>query len=213
MIGIIDYGMGNLRSVQKAFEHLGHRAIVLPGPHALADVTRLVLPGVGAFGDGMTQLSERGWVEPIRTLIADGRPFLGICLGMQLLFEASEEAGEQQSGLVEGLSVLPGQVRRLTVDRDPQLRLKVPHMGWNEISWTRQDPLFEGLTPGVHVYFVHAYHVLPIDSTDAPVTSATTDYGITVCASVWRDNVWATQFHPEKSQRVGMVMLDNFAKF
>lgn len=213
MIGIIDYGMGNLRSVQKAFEHLGYRAAVLPDPSNVADVTHLVLPGVGAFGDGMIQLKERGWVEPIRTLIADGKPFLGICLGMQLLFEASEEAGEQQSGLVEGLSVLPGQVRRLAVDRDPQLRLKVPHMGWNEISWTRQDPLFEGLTPGVHVYFVHAYHAEPAGSNEQQVLCATTDYGHTICASVWRDNVWATQFHPEKSQRVGMAMLGNFAKF
>ncbi len=214
MIGIIDYGMGNLRSVQKAFEHLGHEATVLAGPSDITGVTHLVLPGVGAFGDGMGQLHERRWVEPIKAFIADGKPFLGICLGMQLLFDASEETGcEQQSGLVEGLAVLPGQVRRLTVDRDPDLRLKVPHMGWNEISWTRQDPLFEGLTPGVHVYFVHAYYAEPVHSPDAPVQCATTDYGQTICASVWKGNVWATQFHPEKSQRVGLAMLDNFAGF
>lgn len=217
MIGIIDYGMGNLRSVQKAFEHLGHEATILS--HAQIDgVDKLVLPGVGAFGDGMDQLRQLDWIEPISEFITSGKPFLGICLGMQLVCEASEEGGEDGQ-MVPGLSVVPGQVLRFTVDQaaDVNDRLKVPHMGWNQITWQRQDPLLEGIEQGSHFYFVHSYYVQTPDLGTAgdadAIATATCAYGKPFCATLWRDNVWATQFHPEKSQRVGLKLLDNFARF
>lgn len=222
MIGIIDYKMGNLRSVQKAFEAVGAKAEILKKPGDIGGIDRLVLPGVGAFGDGVAHLKEQGWVESMREFIDSGGPFLGICLGLQMLFDGSQEdavGGE----LVKGLGVLAGEVLRFRVDEGAiEDRLKVPHMGWNAIAWERDDPLFAGLEQGVEVYFVHGYYAKPADGGGAGggagggegnsvVTSARCDYGESFCASVWRENVWATQFHPEKSQGVGLAMLRNFA--
>ena len=210
MIAIIDYGMGNLRSVQKAFEQVGAAAKLFAAPTAESrDADRLVLPGVGAFGDGMANLQQRGWVEPIRQFIATGRPVLGICLGLQLLFDGSEEDAPQ-GGLVPGLGILRGSVRRFQPQHGQ--RLKVPHMGWNNLTWRRDDPLLRSLDQDVAVYFFHSYFALP--SEGDMLTSATAQYpqGVSFCASVWRDNIWATQFHPEKSQRVGLKMLENFTR-
>ncbi len=219
MIGIIDYGMGNLRSVQKAFEHEGAAARILSGPAELEGVDRLVLPGVGAFADGMANLRQGGWIEPIERFAASGRALLGICLGLQLLFEGSQEDAVSDDQPVPGMGLLPGRVVRFAQSYDDQgrPRIKIPHMGWNTITWRRDDPLLAGLTPGdTAVYFVHSYYAEcspSDDSAAAEVASATSEYpqGQAFCASVWRGNVWATQFHPEKSQRVGLRMLRNFA--
>ena len=202
MIGIVNYGMGNLRSVEKAFEHVGAEARVVADPTEVEASDRLVLPGVGAFADAMAHLRERGLVEAVHKFVASSRPFLGICLGMQLLFDVSEEDGEH-----EGLGVLPGRVVRF---RPTDRAMKVPHMGWNALQWEadRSPPLFAGLAPGDCVYFVHSYYPQP---DDASVVAATADYGGRFCSVVHRQNVWATQFHPEKSQRVGLRMLANFA--
>ena len=213
-IGIIDYGMGNLRSVQKAFEHVGAEASVLTTPAQVTNVARLVLPGVGAFADGMAQLEQRGWIEPIRAFVAADRPFLGICLGMQLLFESSEEDAPAADELVPGLALLPGKVVRFVQPSAPGPRIKIPHMGWNSLAFERSDPLFAGINDGAFVYFVHGYYPQPLDTRERPVTSATAPYppDRPFCASIWRGRTWATQFHPEKSQRVGLKMLANFAE-
>lgn len=208
MIGIIDYGMGNLRSVQKAFEALGTQATILTDPSQTADVQRLVLPGVGAFADGMTNLNERGWSPAIRDFIASHRPFLGICLGMQLLFDSSEEDAPCIDQPVAGLGILPGKVVQFVSPSPDGQRIKIPHMGWNQLCWDRDDPLVQGLSQDCHMYFVHSYYIKPDDNS---LTTATSDYGQRFCATVWRDNIWATQFHPEKSQLVGLAMLRNFA--
>lgn len=204
-VTIIDYGMGNLRSVQKAFEQVGCQATVTADPAAVASADRLVLPGVGAFRDCMDNLEAGGFVEPLLAHVAAGRPFLGICLGLQLLFTVSEEFGTHR-----GLGIIPGRVVRFPegLSEGGEL-LKVPHMGWNRIAIERPAPLFAGVGEGSFVYFVHSYHVVP---DDPAVTAATTVYGQPFCAAVWRDNVMATQFHPEKSQAVGLKMLENFAK-
>lgn len=212
MIGIIDYGMGNLRSVQKAFEHVGATAALLTDADQSDKVDQLVLPGVGAFADGMEHLRQRGWIEPIKRFIASGKPFLGICLGMQLLFESSEEDAPSLEQPVPGLAVLPGRVVRFAPS--PTERFKVPHMGWNAIRWRRSDPLMRGLEQGSAVYFVHSYFPSPRgDAVTSSPVSATTEYpaGKEFCSSIWCNNVWATQFHPEKSQTVGLMMLANFA--
>jgi len=209
MIGIIDYGMGNLRSVQKAFELLGAEAVVLGEPNRMDRLDRLVLPGVGAFADGMEHLRQRGWISAIKTFIDTGRPFLGICLGMQLLFDGSQEDAPSSDELVPGLAVFQGPVVRFQCDRT-EARLKVPHMGWNTLRWDQSDPLLAGLEQDAAVYFVHSYYAKPVGH-DQPVQSAACDYGGPFCASVWKDNIWATQFHPEKSQKVGLKMLANFA--
>ncbi len=208
MIGIIDYGMGNLRSVQKAFEALDAQAEILTSPEQAPQVDRLVLPGVGAYADGMANLTRLGWPAAIRDFAATGKPLLGICLGMQLLVESSQEGAASPDEPVKGLGILPGRVVRFTCDAPP-LRLKVPHMGWNTLRWDRPDPLLAGLPQDCAVYFVHSYYV-----TDVPddVASAWCDYGGPFCATLWRDNIWATQFHPEKSQRVGLHMLRNFTQ-
>jgi len=205
MITIIDYGMGNLRSVQKGFERVGLDARVSADPRDAEKADKLVLPGVGAFRDCMRNLEAGGFVEPIRAHIASGRPFLGICVGMQLLMSDSVEFG-----LYQGLDIIPGHVLRfpdgMVVNGET---LKVPHMGWNRLHIRKPSPLFKGIEEGVHVYFVHSYYEQP----DDPATvAATSDYGIKFCASVWRDNVVATQFHPEKSQAVGLKMLENFGR-
>lgn len=200
-ITILDYGMGNLRSVQKAFAHLGFEAEITDRPEEATQARKLVLPGVGAFGDAMSELRRRELIEPIRAVIAVGRPFLGICLGLQLLFDSSEEGGPQQ-----GLAILPGRVVRF---RTPP-ELKVPHMGWNGLEMRRPCPLLEGTPQGAHVYFVHSYYVEPDDET---LIAATANYPEPFAAVVARDNVVATQFHPEKSQSVGLEMLRRFAEW
>ena len=205
MIAIIDYGMGNLRSVQKGFEKIGSEAIITADPHIILQADRIVLPGVGAFRDCMRNLENGGFVEPILKVIAEGRPFLGICVGMQLLFTDSVEFG-----LYSGLDVIPGHVLRfpdqMTVAGE---KLKVPQMGWNQLSFKRRPPAFNGIDNGSNVYFVHSYYVKPDDS---GVIATTTDYGIEFCSSVWKDNIIATQFHPEKSQAIGLQILKNFAE-
>jgi glutamine amidotransferase len=204
-ITIIDYGMGNLRSVQKGFERVGCDALVTADPRAVATAEHLVLPGVGAFRDCMRNLEAGGFVDPIKEHIASGRPFLGICVGMQLLMSDSVEFG-----LYAGLDVVPGHVLRFPDDMIVAgEKLKVPHMGWNQLRIRRPSPLFAGIADGVNVYFVHSYYEQPDDS---GVVAATSDYGIDFCASLWKDNVVATQFHPEKSQAIGLKMLENFGR-
>ena len=195
-IAIIDYGMGNLRSVQKAFEHIGVAAEVTSDAQVLQRADGAVLPGVGAFADCIKNLTDTGLVPTVRSFAASGRPFLGICLGLQLLFESSEEGG-----FYEGLGLLPGRVVSLPRDR------KVPHMGWNSLNILREEPLFRGLPQEAFVYFVHSFHAAPGDPS---ILSATADYGIPVTAAVQRGNLFATQFHPEKSGDVGLQILRNF---
>ena len=203
MIAIIDYGMGNLRSVQKGFEKVGFEAVVTADPRVVLEAEKVVLPGVGAFRDCMRNLEQGGFVEPVLKVIREGRPFLGICVGMQLLFTDSVEFG-----LYKGLDVFPGHVLRFPEGMVEQGEaLKVPHMGWNQLAITRRPPAFADLAEGASVYFVHSYYVKPDDES---VVAATTTYGIDFCAAIWRDNVVATQFHPEKSQAVGLGILKNF---
>jgi imidazole glycerol-phosphate synthase subunit HisH len=197
-IAIIDYGMGNLRSVQKAFERLGHAAEVTGDAERITRAPGVVLPGVGAFAACMTNLAAAGLVEPVKQVIRAGRPFLGICLGMQLLFDESEEFGP-----VAGLGILPGRVVRFAADPDR----KVPHMGWNSVRIVRRAPELAGIEDGAYVYFVHSYYPVPRDT---DVIATTTPYGGEFASSVVRDNVFACQFHPEKSQQVGLRLLDNF---
>jgi imidazole glycerol-phosphate synthase subunit HisH len=201
MIAIIDYGMGNLRSVSKAFEAVGHRAVVTRDGKVIGNASHVVLPGVGAFGDCMANVERYELVEPIRVAIQSGKPFLGICLGLQLLFEESEEFGTHK-----GLGIIPGKVKRFAGDSG----LKVPHMGWNNVSLTQPCPLFEGILSGSYWYFVHSFYV---DLHDKTVAATTTDYGGTFVSSIWRDNVVACQFHPEKSQAVGLRLIKNFGSW
>jgi glutamine amidotransferase len=198
MIAIIDYGMGNLRSVSKAFEAVGHQAVVTRDARVIGNASHVVLPGVGAFGDCMANLQRYDLVEPVRLAIRSGKPFLGICLGLQLLFTESEEFGVHR-----GLDIIPGRVKRFAIDPG----LKVPHMGWNEVSYRRACPVFEGIADGSHWYFVHSYYV---DPADQAVVAATTSYGTSFVSVVWKDNVVACQFHPEKSQTVGLRLIKNF---
>lgn len=207
-IAIIDYRMGNLRSVQKAIEHVGGIAVIVNKPAQIDQADKLILPGVGAFGDGMWFLDDMKLSDPIRAFARSGRPMLGVCLGMQLLFDGSEEdaPAEAANGLVPGLGILPGRVARFANERGGQ-RVKVPQMGWNSLHWDKPDPLLEGLEQGSAVYFVHSYYAQPAEPS---IIAAQADYGGDFCASVHQDNVYATQFHPEKSQRVGMRILTNF---
>ncbi len=199
MISIIDYGMGNLRSVQKAFERVGAPARICTRAADLEDCQKLVLPGVGAFRDAIAALHRQEFAEPIKNHLAADKPFLGICLGLQLLFDMSSEDGEWQ-----GLGVVPGRVVRFA----DQPGLKVPHIGWNQIRVVRPNPLLEGLPAAPHFYFVHSYYVVP---DDASVVAACTDYGGEFTAMVRRGQLFATQFHPEKSQLLGLQVLKNFA--
>ena len=202
-VTIVDYGMGNLRSVQKAFESLGARAVVTASPAAVRRAGRLVLPGVGAFGDAMRELRRRRLVAPVLARIRAGVPFLGLCLGLHLLFETSEE-----SPGVRGLGVLAGRVRKLP--RRPST-LKIPHMGWNQLDLAaRESPLLgRGVKTGDFVYFVHSYYAAPDDR--RPVAAWTT-YGCRFPSVIQAGHVAATQFHPEKSQRVGLTMLRNYLR-
>ena len=206
MIAIVDYDMGNLKSVQKAFEAVGHRAAVTRDPKTIADASHVVLPGVGAFGDCMRNLEQYGLVEPVTRAIAAGKPFLGICLGFQLLFSESEEFG-----LHKGLGLLSGRVKKFpwgpAPAGEPVPRLKVPHMGWNGVAVQRTAPPLRGIVSGDHFYFVHSYYVEPRDMS---VAATMTDYGAPFVSSVWRDNIFACQFHPEKSQGEGLKIIRNF---
>lgn len=200
MIQIVDYGMGNLRSVQKAFERLGVSAAICTRPEDLAGCEKLVLPGVGAFRDAIAELRRQEFVEPIKRHIAAERPFLGICLGLQLLFDVSHEDGSWQ-----GLGVVPGEVVRFREGPD----LKVPHMGWNRLAPTHESPLLAGIPGDSYFYFVHSYYVVP---RDASMVAGRTEYGETFTAMIERGRMFATQFHPEKSQQFGLRLLDNFAR-
>jgi len=199
MIAIIDYQMCNLRSVQKGFERVGHAAAITSDPTILAKASKLVLPGVGAFADAIAELKRRELVGPIQEAINSGKPFLGICLGLQLLFDVSYEDGEH-----EGIGIVPGEVRRFDIPPE----YKVPHMGWNEVHFKRHAPIFTGINNGAHFYFVHSYHVVPKDK---GVIDGEAAYPEPFCATIWRKNLFATQFHPEKSQRDGLRVLQNFA--
>jgi glutamine amidotransferase len=195
---IVDYGMANLRSVQKAFEKVGFAAAITDDPSRVGEADKLVLPGVGAFRDAIARLRESGLAEPILDHVRAGRPFLGICLGLQLLFTKSYEDGEH-----EGLNLFPGEVVRF-----PDVAgLKVPHMGWNQLRIRRPAPLFKDVPDGSAVYFVHSYYAAP---QRAGLVATETDYPEPFASAVWHENVYATQFHPEKSQRVGLMMLRNF---
>jgi len=185
--------------VQKGFEKVGHEATITSDPRLLANAEKIVLPGVGAFGDAIAELRRRELVEPIRQAVAAGKPFLGICLGLQLLFDVGHENGRH-----EGLGIIPGEVVRFELAG----QYKVPHMGWNQLRFRNRCPLFAGLDDGMHCYFVHSYYVVPRDQ---EVIAAETDYPTPFCSAIWRGNLFATQFHPEKSQRGGLQMLHNFA--
>ncbi|QDT65346.1 imidazole glycerol phosphate synthase subunit HisH [Calycomorphotria hydatis] len=198
MISIVDYGMGNLRSVQKACEKVGIDAEITDDPAAIRDAERLILPGVGAFRDAIAALREQGMVEPVLGHIDSGKPFLGICLGLQLLFDRSYEDGEY-----EGLGVISGEVIRF---RD--VPGKIPHMGWNTLEPTGDCPLLKDIPPTAHFYFVHSYYVVPDQES---VVAARTEYGPHFASMIQRGNMFATQFHPEKSQSVGLQLLKNFA--
>ena len=201
MIAIIDYGMGNLRSVQKGFERMGREAVVTRDPRTILDASKVVLPGVGAFPDCMRNLDELGLIEPVKKSIASGKPFLGICLGLQLLFTESEEFG-----LSKGLDIIKGRVVRF---RMQDAGYKIPHMGWNTLRIKRRPPALADVPDDSHFYFVHSFYVVP---EDAGVIATTTDYGIEFVSSVWKDNVFACQFHPEKSQALGLSILKRFGE-
>ena len=199
MIAVVDYGRGNLGSVEKALGRLGMRAIITQDPRAVADAEAVVLPGDGAFHDAMGTLEALGLLAPIRGCVDAGRPFLGICLGYQLLFTESDEFGQGK-----GLDVISGAVRRFPSG------LKVPHMGWNQVEHAGDLVLFDGVPSGAHFYFVHSYYPEP---TGPSFSMATCTYGVTFPAAVERAGLFATQFHPEKSQRWGIRLLENFAAF
>ena len=204
-IAIIDYGMGNLRSVQKGFERVGTSAEIVTTADEIRRADKVVLPGVGAFRDAIAHLRDQNLVEAVKGAVDSGRPFLGICLGLQLLFDVSYEDGRH-----EGLGIVPGEVVRFDFSDQPEFRdLKVPHMGWNQVTFNPDCPLYAGGNQGEHFYFVHSFHVVPADS---DVTSGRADYGGEFTASIARDNLFATQFHPEKSQKAGLKMLENFAR-
>lgn len=200
---IIDYDMGNVRSVSKAFELLNAEVVISHRPTDILQASRIVLPGVGAFADGMKHLKERNLIEPLeQAVIKDQKPFLGICLGMQLLAQGSEEFGKHQ-----GLGWIDAQVKPLKIaDND----LKVPHVGWNEIKYNESCSLFNGLKTRSEFYFVHSYHMICQSPKDIV---ATTDYGIQITAAILQDNIFATQFHPEKSQTSGLRLLTNFVNW
>ena len=200
MIALVDYGMGNLRSVEKALARVGADVRIVTGAREVREAGALVLPGVGAFGDCLKNLDRQGLIAPLREFIQSGKPFLGICLGFQALFDSSEEAPG-----VAGFGMFPGTVPRFAANG-----LKVPHMGWNRLDFQRGDcPLLAGAEDGSFVYFVHSFYCQPAKP---EVVCGTTEYGIEFCSMLWDGNVFATQFHPEKSQAVGLRMLENFVK-
>lgn len=200
MIAIVDYGMGNLRSVEKGFLRVGVDAKVVSDPAALDNAAGIVLPGVGAFRDCIKNLTEAHLLEAIKKSIRKGKPYLGICLGLQMLFSESEEFG-----LCKGLDILKGRVVKF-----PEGRLKVPHMGWNNIKVLRQPSMMDDIPDNGYFYFVHSYYVVPEDK---DIVAATTEYGLEFTSMVWKDNIFATQFHPEKSQELGLKVLKGFGDF
>jgi glutamine amidotransferase len=198
MIAVVDYGMGNLRSVEKALQKVGAEALVTSDARKILNSEGVVLPGVGAFRDCMRNLREYGLIDPLYQFIQSGRPFLGICLGLQLLFTQSEEFGPHK-----GLGLIKGRVVRF-----PNLpELKVPHMGWNTLSIKRKVPLLKGIEDGSYFYFVHSYYVIPEND---DITATTTHYGVEFVSSIRKDNIFACQFHPEKSQKLGLRILKRF---
>lgn len=199
MITIIDYGMGNLRSAQKAFEFIGYKAEITDRLSDIQKAEKIVLPGVGAFADAMDRLNTSGISKVIKQKVADGTPFLGICLGMQLIFDKSYENGE-----FEGLGLIPGEVVRFDLPKE----YKVPQIGWNKLN-IKESGLFNDIKGDIYTYFVHSYYAQPKDANDIIATS---NYGIEFTAAVSKNNVYATQYHPEKSGTPGLKMLDNFAK-
>jgi len=201
MIAIVDYGMGNLHSVQKAFERLGHAAEITRDAAAIMRAKGVVLPGVGAFSACMENLKRYDLVAPMRDVVARKTPFLGICLGFQLLFTESEEFGPQK-----GLDIFSGRV----VGFRPENGTKVPHMGWNQLEMKKSTPFLSGVDEGEFVYFVHSYYVVPEDRS---LVATTTPYGPSFASSIATDRLFACQFHPEKSQTVGLKILGNFARF
>ena len=196
MIAIVDYGRGNLRSAQKALEKLGFEAVISGEPAVISEAKGVILPGVGAFADAMRQLRELGLAEPVLEAIRSGKPFLGICLGMQVLFEQGEEHGVHQ-----GLGVFPGRVVKFPPGP------KVPHMGWNQLNLKQDTPLLTGFPEGGACYFVHSFYASPADR---DIVLATSDYGLEFPAVVGRGKVFGVQFHPEKSSSLGMKILENF---
>ncbi len=200
MIEIVDYGMGNLRSVQKAFSRLEVKANITNNASQLASAEKMILPGVGAFRDAIAELKQRDLVGPIKDHIAADKPFLGICLGLQLLFDVSYEDGEW-----EGLGIVPGKVVRF----EDQPGLKIPHMGWNRLHIATPNALLEGMPGDAHFYFVHSYHVIP---TNDSYVATQTDHGGNFVSMIAKDNLFASQFHPEKSQRCGLKLLRQFAE-
>ena len=213
MIAVVDYGMGNLRSVQKALEVAGREAKITSNPKDLERCEKLVFPGVGSFGAAMRELKKRGLVKPIKDAIESGKIFLGLCLGLQLLFEKSEEAPG-----VKGLCVLKGRVRKIRGSgigiRASGKRLKVPHMGWNSIVHrtsyiVHRSKILQGVPSNSYMYFVHSYYVEPKDK---DIVIATTDYGIEFASGIHKDNIYGFQFHPEKSQEIGLKILKNFVR-
>ncbi len=201
MIAIIDYGMGNLRSVQKGFEKVGHEAIVTSNYKDILSADGVVLPGVGAFKDCMRNLREGGLIDTIHKVIDDAKPFLGICLGLQLLFTEGEEFG-----IHKGLDIIKGRVVRFSFSTQG---LKIPHMGWNNIGIKRRHPVFENIQDNSYFYFVHSYYVVPEDDN---IVASKTDYGVEFVSSISKDNIFACQFHPEKSQEMGLRLLKNFGE-
>jgi len=203
VIAIVDYDMGNLRSVQKAFEAVGHRAVITRNRQVIADASHVVLPGVGAFGDCMRNLQTYDLIDPIKQAIDSGKPFLGICLGLQLLFTESEEFGTHT-----GLNVIPGKVKRFAAKAEgAPVPLKIPHMGWNAIAIKKRSRLLDGVADESYMYFVHSYYVAP---KNADVVCTATEYGGSFISSIEQDNIFACQFHPEKSQVGGLRILRNF---
>ena len=199
MITIIDYGAGNIRSIEKALKFIGEDVVLTGDPDAVRGAEKLVLPGVGSFGEAMENLNRRGLTEAIREAAGSGTPLLGICLGLQLLFERSEE-----SPGIEGLGILPGEVLRIPDTPG----LKIPHMGWNSLHLQNDGSMFRGIPEDAYVYFVHSYY---LKAAEEDIVKATTEYGVCIHAAVEKGNVFATQFHPEKSSDIGLAMLRNFA--
>lgn len=203
MIAITDYGMGNLRSVSKAFEHIGAGVSITSSAKEILKADALVVPGVGAFGDCITNLKHAGLIDTIKEFIKTGKPYLGLCLGMQILFDKSEEAQN-----ISGLGILAGSVKKFPAS----LGLKIPHMGWNQIRNTEygiQNTILKNIPNNSYVYFVHSYYV---DPDDKSVIATETEYGIKFCSMIHKNNIWATQFHPEKSQKIGLQILKDFVK-
>ena len=201
MIAIVDYGMGNLKSVERALRRVGAETLVTSNPEKILGAEGLILPGVGAFKDCMRNLKEHRLIDPLYKFIQSGRPFLGICLGLQLLFNESEEFG-----VYKGLDIIKGKVVRFPQNS----KLKVPHMGWNTIKIRREVPLLQGIKDESYFYFVHSYYVIPEEEN---IIATTTNYVVEFVSSIYQDNIFACQFHPEKSQHVGLRMLENFVRW